>query len=128
MFNEVLRELPQQPSIVQTDNGGEFQSSFTKLVLAQKIKLKRTEPRRPQTNGAVKRVNRTLKDKLTERRLNKAMAGYSWKFMLDLQVIVTNNNDTVHSTAGKRPIDLLYEADPVELKLVGQHIKRQRQV
>jgi hypothetical protein len=128
MFNEVLESLPQQPSIVQTDNGGEFQSPFSKLVLAKSIKLKRTEPRRPQTNGAVERLNQTLKDKLTERRLNKAKGGQSWNLILDLQQIVTHYNDTIHSTTGQRPIDLLYETGSDVLNLVGQHIKRQRKV
>jgi hypothetical protein len=117
-FSSLLSELPHQPSIVQTDNGGEFRSSFDKLLLAEGIKHIRSKPRKPQTNGAVERLNKTISDKLTERHINKAASGVRWNFTLDLQQIVSNYNATVHSTTGGRPEDLIAETDADVLKLV----------
>jgi transposase InsO family protein len=126
-FNSLLSELPHQPSIVQTGNGGEFRSSFDKLLLAEGIKHITSKPRKPQTNGAVERLNKTISDKLTERSINKT-SGVRWNFTLDLQQIVSSYNATVHSTTGRKPEDLIAETDADVLKLVGQHIKRQRHI
>jgi hypothetical protein len=41
-FTSLLSELPHQPSIVQTDNGGEFRSSFDQLLLAEGIHPQQT--------------------------------------------------------------------------------------
>jgi hypothetical protein len=124
----LLEELPQQPSIVQTDNGGEISSTFDKLLLDEHITHMRSNPGHPQTNGAVERLNRTLSDKLEERYANKAVTGVPWNFVLDLRQIVENYNRTVHRITNKAPVDLLTETDADVLKLVRQHVRRQRQV
>jgi transposase InsO family protein len=93
VFNTLLEELPQQPSIVQTDNGGEFSSSFDKLLLAEHITHMRSKPGHPQTNGAVERLNRTLSDKLEERYANKAASGLPWNLIHDLRQIVETTTE-----------------------------------
>jgi hypothetical protein len=127
-FTSLLSELPHQPSIVQTDNGGEFRSSFDQLLLAEGIKHIRSKPGHPQTNGAVERLNKTISDRLTEWHINKAASGRLWHFTLDLQEIVRHYNASVHSTTARKPEDLIAETDADVLKSVGQHIKRQRHI
>jgi hypothetical protein len=127
-FNALLEELPQQPSIVQTDNGGEFSAAFDKLLLAESIEHRRSTPGRPQTNGAVERLNGTLSDRLKERYANSARDGRPWNFIFDLQEIVANYNDTVHRITGSKPKDLLTETDSDILKMVQQRVRRLRKV
>jgi transposase InsO family protein len=45
---------------VMTDNGNPYRSKLFKAALGEKITHKRTRPYRPQTNGKVERLNRTL--------------------------------------------------------------------
>jgi transposase InsO family protein len=127
VFNTLLRELPQQPSIVQTDKGGEYSAVFDEAS-AEHIKHERSEPGHPQTNSAVEILNRTLSDKLKERYANQTANGVPWNFPGDLRQILENYNRTVHSSTGMQPVELLAETDADVLKMVRQHVSRQRQV
>jgi len=52
------------PSVVTTDNGTEFQGEFTRMLKRLGINHVFTAVRHPQSNGAVERLNRTMKTNL----------------------------------------------------------------
>ena len=56
--NEVLRRLPFRVLVIQTDNGGEFQSRFHWHLEAQDIRHVYIRPRTPHLNGKVERSHR----------------------------------------------------------------------
>jgi transposase InsO family protein len=56
--NEVLRRLPFRVLVVQTDNGGEFQSRFHWHLERQDIRHVYIRPRTPHLNGKVERSHR----------------------------------------------------------------------
>jgi transposase InsO family protein len=66
------------PSIVQSDNGGEFKKSFAKFVTEEGIEHIRGAPRHPQSQGAVERLNKTLKNLLRERFELKTKSNEQW--------------------------------------------------
>ncbi len=47
---------------IQTDNGGEFEKEFRRLVERKKVVHFFNYPRRPQSNGHIERFNRTLEE------------------------------------------------------------------
>jgi len=56
--NEVLRRLPFRVLVIQTDNGGEFQSRFHWHLESQDIRHVYIRPRTPHLNGKVERSHR----------------------------------------------------------------------
>jgi transposase InsO family protein len=54
----VLQRMPFQVQVIQTDNGGEFQSRFHFHVLDKGIGHVYIKPRTPQLNGKVERSHR----------------------------------------------------------------------
>ena len=95
--NCVIRAFLQQyvgvlgiPSVIVTDNGGEFVSrAFDELCQTLGVVHRRTTPYHPQSNGHVERVHRTLKTAL--RALDKHS---SWALHLP-HIVLTINNLTV---------------------------------
>lgn len=89
--------------VVQTDNGPEFQGDLATWLQARGIKHITSLPYKSTSQGAVEKVNQTLKQYLA-----KYMTEYNtrdWYPILDK--IVSNYNNTVHSVTGKRPAEVL---------------------
>jgi len=57
-INEVRRRLPFRIRVIQTDNGGEFQTTFHAHVEALDIRHVYIRPRTPHLNGKVERSHR----------------------------------------------------------------------
>jgi transposase InsO family protein len=56
--DDVIRRLPFRVQVIQTDNGGEFQSAFHWHVESQDIRHVYIKPRTPHLNGKVERSHR----------------------------------------------------------------------
>ena len=98
----ILPFMPQVPIAILTDNGPEFiASEFNSFLSKYGIDHKLTTPYRPQSNGAVERVNRTIKG-LLKSLVEKASA---WANELP-QAIITYNN-TYHSELKMSPAKFL---------------------
>jgi hypothetical protein len=65
-FLEKLFAIVGPPQVLQSDNGGEFQSEAY-ILLCQRwgIQIIYSSPRHPQSNGLIERANRTLKKAVT---------------------------------------------------------------
>lgn len=91
------------PTIVQSDNGTEFDNSdFRVYCRKSNMVWRASRAYRPQTNGAIERLNKTLKGAM------KSAWVISQKMTTeDLMKIVEAYNKCVHSITGYTPFELL---------------------
>ena len=90
------------PTSILTDNGSEFTSEeFGAFLEEHGVKHRLTTPYQPTSNGAIERVNRTIKNLL--RSLGSAEG--EWEDLLPRAIITYNN--TVHVELGMSPSDFL---------------------
>jgi len=99
-----LSEEAQVPAVVQTDNGSEFISNeseamYERLGIKHLTSLSHT----PQSQGAIERFNRTLKQKLNRYWLHENSKNKRWVDILP--TIVQNYNTTYHSTIKTTPME-----------------------
>lgn len=93
------------PSVIQADNGGEFDAQFSEVLREYKIKFVRSQPYKPHSQGAIEAFNKTLK-----RRLFHWMSIYKTKTWVDLlPEVLDGYNNTKHSTTGYTPAKIHYE-------------------
>ena len=93
--------LPRIPTFLLSDNGKEFTSElFNSFVGSLGIKQRLTTPYQPTSNGAVERVNRTVKNLVCG-----LMDSQSWYDHLPKAVMVYNS--TLHAELGMSPSDFL---------------------
>ena len=97
----VFPGLPRVPTYLLSDNGKEFTSGlFTSFVGSLGIKQRLTTPYQPTSNGAVERVNRTIKN-----LIRGLLDSQSWFEHLPKAVMVYNA--TVHAELGTSPSNFL---------------------
>jgi transposase InsO family protein len=85
---------------VMTDNGNPYRSALFKEALGDKIKHKRTRPYRPQTNGKVERLNRTLLEEWAYARAYQSESERVAEFPAWLHHY---NHHRAHTALGGRP-------------------------
>lgn len=101
----ILDSLPQKPTIVQSDNGGEFKSQVSEGLKQKGIKQVFSSAYHPQSQGAIERWNATLKN-----MLKRYFAQNSTKKWLDtIDDIVDNYNKQHHTTTKRQPTELADE-------------------
>ena len=83
-----------------TDNGNPYRSRLFKHALGDTIKHKRTRPYRPQTNGKVERLNRTLLEEWAYARAYRTESERAAAFGTWLHHY---NHHRAHTALGGRP-------------------------
>ena len=98
-LDKIIEEMPVQPSIVQSDNGGEFKGRVSEGLADKDIKQVFSSPYHPQSQGAVEAFNGTFKKLLA--RYFDANNTKNWKDAID--DILDNYNNKKHSTTQAEP-------------------------
>ena len=101
LFLEEIFKKESYPNSILTDNGPQFMSAeFNDYLADRGIVHKRSSIYHPETNGAVERFNKTLKDSIQLARANNL----KWKETL--QERINAYRMSPHSTTGKTPFKL----------------------
>ena len=116
-----LRDIfaEEQPSTLQTDNGGEFQGAVTDLCQELNIRQVFSKPYTPQSQGAVERFNGTIK---------KMIFGWITQhgtrtFGPHLQALVTAYNQTEHTTTKRIP-EVLHHAEGRPIRQAAARLRK----
>jgi len=111
-----------KPSIIQTDNGGEYKGETEALLTRLGIKHITSTSHTPQSQGAVERVQASVK-----RMIRRYMTLNNTKKWIDIiPAITANMNSTVHRVTGKRPDQVLGDdAKQEDKKEALEGIKKQ---
>jgi hypothetical protein len=93
-----------RPHILQSDRGSEFDVEFSKAMKAKyNIKVIHSQAYNPTSQGAVERLNKTIKT-----ALNAQMTKYRSKRWVDLlKLVITNINTSPHSTTKAVPLEVM---------------------
>lgn len=115
----IIDRMPQPPSIVQSDRGGEFKGEFTEYLNTHHIKQIFSKSHTPQSQGTVERVQLTIK-----RMLKRYMVkNNTRRWVAVLPRIIANYNSTKHDATGMTPAEVAGEdqeyadAHPLDSKI-----------
>ena len=99
--SHILMGLPRTPETILTDGGPEFKGhNFQSLLRKYGIRHERSVAFRPHTNGAVERLNKTLKDKLATTCEEKQEQWDKWIYFT-----IAQYNRTPHAETGRAPVE-----------------------
>ncbi len=100
-LEQVLADAKGAPEILQTDNGGEFEQEFERVLERHGISHARSRSYHPQANGQIERFNGTFK-----RMIQSHMLTNNTKtFVPKLPEILAMYNLLLHTGTGQAPID-----------------------
>jgi transposase InsO family protein len=108
-----------KPKAIQSDNGLEFTSKFDQYLKSQSIKHIFSSSHTPQSQGAVERLNKTLKGFLY--RYMTANNTKRWYNVFD--EIATSYNSSIHTTTRKRPDELYNTKDDTEIEETREKLR-----
>jgi transposase InsO family protein len=103
-----------------SDNGNEFKGLFNKAVSALKARHTRIHAGRPQTNGHVEALHKTILDECWRPAFARYLYPRYTGLRRELDTYLTfYNNDRVHHgrlTQGRIPTDIVYRAQKMEAR------------
>ena len=132
----VLKKIKQfiknngKPDKILTDNGAEFiNKKFKKFCIKNDIVLLHGKPRPPQTQGAIERYNRTIKDYLTNTYIEADNKGLEFDLNREISKSLDIYNNTKHVTTCFSPIYIFGSNDEALFEIVKKNtIKSQNYV
>jgi transposase InsO family protein len=96
-----------QPRVLQSDRGGEFRKSVAKLMKSLKVKVIKSSPYRPQTQGKVERSHRSFRKKVLYDLLTMTTKGVNWAKELPTYAS-SMNDDAKEELNWKTPFEIYY--------------------
>lgn len=102
---------------VLTDNGNEFKAGFDHMLASRTIRHTRIRPGRPQTNGHVERLHKTILDECWRpsfaRYLHISYGGLRRDLAEYVELYNTDRAHTGRITKGRIPIDIIDPAHKI---------------
>ena len=109
--SRILSSIPRTPKTILSDNGPEFRGRPFKQVLCQYgIEHENSVPYAACTNGAVERLNQTLRS-----RLATVSHENSLKWDKYLYQVISQYNRTPHSETSKAPVDYFVQDSEINV-------------
>jgi len=118
-LKDILSTMDNKPSIIQIDNGGEFQGEVSKMLKDMGIKQIFSLSHNPRSQGQIERVQQSIK-----RLIGRYFTNNNTRRWIDvLDKLVENYNQMKHRTIGKTPEEAR-DADPEEQRDTAQQIEK----
>jgi transposase InsO family protein len=109
MESSILASTTKIPTVVLSDNGPEFRGKpFKDLLTRYGIQHENSIPYAAHTNGAVERLNQTIKEKLAT-----VCHGRTSQWDKEIFSLIAQYNRTPHSSTGKAPVEH-FQVTPAE--------------
>ena len=109
--NGIFSNVVHIPKSILTDNGPEFRgTAFREILNRYRVEHKCSIPYHPRSNGAVERLNRTLKERLAT-TLDGDYRGWDGVIVN----VMVQYNRTIHSETGRSPVSFYsnFADDPI---------------
>jgi len=123
-LEDILDSMPQKwrPKTIQADNGSEFQVGMANALKARGIKLIHSQPYNPRSQGAVERLNKSIKMAL----FNLMARNESYRWVDFLEPLIENLNNSKHESTGYRPLDLMERPELQKETIAEIHERMER--
>jgi len=124
-LEDILDSVPAswRPKTIQADNGSEFAKQMEKALAARQIKLIHSQAYNPRSQGAVERLNKTIKTAL----FNLMARHQSYKWIDFIEPLVENINGSKHESTGHTPLELMEKPlQPETIAAIHQRMERRR--
>lgn len=101
-WKKMAQTFKQKPGLLRTDNGKEFEGVFAEHLQAEGIKVVKSQPYTPTSQGAVEVLNRVIKSYLTSTQPDQTVA----RFSKSLAIVLKTYNNSKHGATGWNPAQL----------------------
>ena len=115
------------PKVLQSDRGGEFKKWVTKLCKSLNVKMIRSRPYHPQSQGKVERSHRALRKKIAFDLGHLSKSGVNWaKQLKEYQKL--QNEESMEALGNRSPFEVFYgrKSNAVLNHLPGGRCVRER--
>ena len=121
---DILDSMPAhwRPKTIQSDNGSEMKSGMENALKARGIKLIHSQPYNPRSQGAVERLNKSIKMAL----FNLMARNESYRWVDFLEPLIENLNSTKHESTGYKPQELMERPELQKETITEIHERMER--
>lgn len=95
------------PKVLQADNGGEFKKAVEKLCKNLAVKIVRSSPYHPQSQGKVERSHRALRKKIAFDMTHLNKNGINWATQLN-EYQRLQNEESMEALGRQSPFEFLW--------------------
>jgi len=95
------------PKVLQADNGGEFKKAVEKLCKTLAVKIVRSSPYHPQSQGKVERSHRALRKKIAFDMAHLNKNGINWATQLN-EYQRLQNEESMEALSRQSPFEVFY--------------------
>lgn len=95
------------PKVLQADNGGEFKKAVEKLCKTLAVKIVRSSPYHPQSQGKVERSHRALRKKIAFDMAHLNKNGINWATQLN-EYQRLQNEESMEALGRQSPFEVFY--------------------
>lgn len=118
-LKDILDSSAAYPSIIRSDRGAEWGNKVESYLKDHDVKLVKSQPYNPQSNGTIERFNRTIKHKIFQ----YMAANGTGRYIDALQSLVNNYNSSEHGTTREVPYDIVTGVDDEHLTAIKQRVQ-----
>ena len=124
LLEDIEKKYGRLPKYIVSDNGGEFEKDYIKLLTEKGIRTHKTIAGLPQSNGMIERSNLSLKQIMNRHKQKEPDKFLNWYTLLPIATNIYNNS--YHSSIKMTPTEAINITDNDVLKNMRAEQKKER--